>query len=86
MINRATDTFWKLFEALPADIQDLAKKNYDLFQADPQHPSLQFKRAGSYWSARVGIHYHALALEEDNERFWVWIGPHAEYDKIVSRR
>ncbi len=49
MANRATARFWKLYEALPPDIQRLADKNYELFRQDPQHPSLHFKRVGRFW-------------------------------------
>jgi hypothetical protein len=35
--------FWDLFDALPRDIQDLARAAYDLFHENPSHPGLQFK-------------------------------------------
>jgi hypothetical protein len=45
---------------------------------------LQFKRLGNYWSARVGLNYRALAMEDGADWVWVWIGTHAEYDKLVK--
>jgi hypothetical protein len=49
----------------------------------PQHPSPQFKKAGRFWSARVGLRYRALAVEDDDDLVWFWIGSHAEYDAFV---
>jgi len=40
----ATRRFWDLFHALPRDIQKVAVKNYRLWQRDPHHPSLHFRR------------------------------------------
>jgi hypothetical protein len=76
--------FWQLFRELPQEIQDLARKNYELLKADPSHPSLHFKRVGDYWSVRVGRTYRALATEVDDGLLWGWIGSHAEYDRIIG--
>jgi hypothetical protein len=51
----ASPRFWALYHALPADVRDLADKNYALLKSDPRHPSLHFKRLGELWSVRVGI-------------------------------
>jgi hypothetical protein len=32
-----------------------ADKNYALLKENPQHPSLQFKKIGRFWSVRVGL-------------------------------
>jgi hypothetical protein len=37
------------------------------------------------WSARVGIHYRAIAVEDGSDLIWFWIGHHAEYDRLVGR-
>jgi hypothetical protein len=77
--------FKALYDALPPAIRALADKNFALLKQDPKHPSLHFKRVqGNLWSARVGKHYRALALEGSDRFQWFWIGPHAEYDRIIS--
>jgi len=76
--------FWRLYNALPRDVRQVADKNYDLLQSDPAHPSLQFKEINGLWSVRVGLHYRAVAYRQANSLFWFWIGSHAEYDKILS--
>ena len=32
-------------------------------------------------SVRTGIHYRALAIEDDEDYIWVWIGNHVEYKR-----
>ena len=83
-MRRTTPQFWKRFDALPKEVQELARKNFKLLNQDSRHPSLQFKRLGDYWSARVGLNYRALAVEDDSDFVWVWIGSHAEYDKLIK--
>jgi hypothetical protein len=61
----------------------LARKNFKLLKQDCRHPSLQFKQLGDCWSARVGLHYRALAVEDGPDFVWVWIGTHGEYDKLI---
>lgn len=35
--------FWQCFNALPGDIQKVARRNYELLKQNPSHPSLNFK-------------------------------------------
>ena len=86
MTHRASRKFWDFHAALPADVQTLADNNYALLKANPRHPSLHFKKVGLYWSARVGIHYRAAAIEDGTDLVWFWIGHHSEYDKLLKRR
>ncbi|MBW4508374.1 MAG: hypothetical protein KME64_17940 [Scytonematopsis contorta HA4267-MV1] len=69
---------------MPTDIQELADKCYELLKDNPQHPSLHFKKVGSYWSVRVGLYYRVLAVKDNTDIVWFWIGSHAEYDKLLS--
>jgi mRNA-degrading endonuclease RelE of RelBE toxin-antitoxin system len=73
-----------LYEKLPATIQELADKNFELLKIDPKHPSLHLKKAGKYWSARVGMKYRVLGVEIREGMLWFWIGTHAEYDKMLD--
>jgi len=36
------------------------------------------------WSVRIGLHYRALAIEDDEDLLWIWIGSHAEYDRLLG--
>ena len=82
MKHSATPRFWAAYERLPPAIQKLADANFALLKSDPRHPSLQFKKVGKYWSARVGLRYRALAVEADDA--FVWIGSHADYDRLIG--
>lgn len=83
MRHFASASFWEAYGKLPGHIRNLADKNFALLKENPQHPSLQFKKAGRFWSARVGLRYRALAVEDDDDLVWFWIGSHAEYDAFV---
>jgi len=79
----ASSRFWTCYRQLPSNVQDLADKNFNLLKKDPTHPSLHFKKVGKLWSARVGSHYRALAVEIEDGYLWIWVGTHAEYDKLI---
>ncbi len=82
-MHKATPQFWKRFDQLPESVQQLARKNYELLKADPNHPSLRFKKVGKFWSARVGLSHRVLAVEDGADFIWVWIGAHDEYDRLI---
>ena len=84
-MHKATIRFWFCFNSLPRSTQALAKKNYALLKNDPKHPSLHFKKIGKLWSARVGKNHRALAMEDNKGFIWVWIGNHAEYEKLLNK-
>lgn len=85
MKARASKAFWQEFHRLPIDVQRNAHKQFVLWLSNPGHPSLQFKPvSGDQWSARVGLHHRAIAIRVDEMTFlWVWIGPHATYDRLA---
>jgi hypothetical protein len=83
MKHFASPSFWRACEELPAQIRELADKNYALLRHDSSHSSLQFKRVGKFWSVRVGLRYRALATDIEGDLLWFWIGSHADYDKLL---
>jgi hypothetical protein len=83
MKHFASPRFWAAYDTLPPSIRKLADANYGLLKRDPYHPSLQFKKVGRYWSARIGLRYRALAVETDGGYLWFWIGSHADYDRLI---
>jgi len=82
--HHASPDFWSCYRALPDNIRELADRSFSLLRADPRHPSLHVKKVGRFWSARVGLHCRALAVEAPDGLIWFWIGTHADYDKLVS--
>jgi hypothetical protein len=132
MTRFTTPEFWQHFNRLPAEIQKLAEKDFDLLRAclkngwngplarfrrqlaaespgglvahqnrpvacstqiwifrqalkqNSRHPSLRLKKAGAFWTVRVGIHYRAVAKERTEGLIWFWIGHHSEYDRLLA--
>lgn len=86
MKHTTSKRFWQCFDGLPAEIQALARRNYQLLTIDPGHPSLQFKQlgGGKLWSVRVGSYYRALGTSSKEGVHWFWLGTHGEYDKLVG--
>lgn len=74
-MHRTTPRFWEQYAGLPNDVRQLANKNFQLLKENPRHPSLQFKKIGNFWSARVGLAHRALAVEDGEDLIWVWLGP-----------
>jgi hypothetical protein len=83
LIHHASPDFWSCYNALPDLIREQADKAFALLKTNPQHPSLHLKKVGRFWSARVGLHYRALAVDAPDGVLWFWIGTHAEYDKLI---
>jgi hypothetical protein len=78
--------FRDAYAALPEHVQQQARRAYQLFQHDRSHPGLNFKKvdeANNIYSVRVGLGYRALGQFDGSEIVWFWIGPHADYDKLL---
>ena len=86
MKHYASSKFWKCFYSLSPEIQKLARKNYTLLKENPNHPSLHFKLVfnGRFRSVRIGIHYRALGVPIPEGVQWLWMGNHAEYDRLLG--
>ena len=88
MIHRANADFWDDYRRLPSEIRPRADKQFALLKANPQHPSLHFKKLGDrngqeIWSARVTLKYRALAIKLPDGYVWFWIGEHSVYDALI---
>lgn len=83
-MHKTTRRFWEEFNNLPQPIQSVAKKNFELLKADPHHPSLHLKKINRFWSVRIGLNYRALAVKEQDDYIWVWIGSHDEYNRLIK--
>lgn len=86
MKHFASTKFWQHFYALPAQIQQQARRSYRQLKQNPKHPSLQFKpvKNGAYRSVRVSLGYRALGVPVPEGVQWFWIGSHADYDKFIA--
>jgi hypothetical protein len=87
MQSKTTRGFWKCFDAMPHDIQELATKAYRLWRENPAHPGLRFKMVHStlpIYSIRISGGFRAVGVRAaDDMIVWYWIGTHAEYERII---
>jgi hypothetical protein len=89
MRHRAATDFWQQYRLLPQEVRTRADKQFSLLKANPQYPSLQFKKVGQrlgeeIWSARVTLNYRALAIKRADGYLWFWIGDHKAYVALIS--
>ncbi len=85
MKSVTTERFRKAFENLPKEIQERARKGYNLWKQDSYHPSLHFKQVTikPIYSVRIGLSYRALGIKQEETMIWFWIGSHEDYNKLI---
>jgi hypothetical protein len=86
--SHTTNDFRALLAAAPATVQAKAQGAYRLWADDPAHPSLRFKKVHStlpIFSVRIDLNWRALGVLKDGVMVWFWIGPHSEYEKLLSK-
>lgn len=89
MTSHTHKNFWKLYEKLPQNIREQAKKQYSIFANDPYHASLHFKCVHSskpIYSARVTKDYRAVGLLTNDVVIWFWIGNHKDYETLLKKK
>ena len=87
MKSRVRPSFWRAYASLDPEVRQAARRAYQLFSHNPDHPSLRFKKLGGYehvWSVRINEQYRALAERQGDTVTWVWIGTHNEFDKLFA--
>ena len=84
MPHYAAPRFWTAYDRLTPEVRALADKKFALLKQNPQHRSLDLKKVGKYWSARVGLAHRAVGIEIDAGIQWFWIGPHREYERLIK--
>ncbi|HEY5891837.1 MAG TPA: hypothetical protein VIT91_01280 [Chthoniobacterales bacterium] len=83
MNSSVTASFRKDFARLPGRIQVLAREKYRLWQRDPRHPSLHFKKVGEYWSVRIDDNYRAIGRIFEGRMYWFRICAHDDYEGLI---
>lgn len=87
MISQVRPSFWRAYDRLPSSVKARAKLAWQLFERDPNHPSLRFKKLqarNDVWSVRVTAQYRALGVRSGDTIEWIWIGTHNEFDNLFS--
>ncbi len=87
MKSYTSSHFWVVFHHLPKHVQRIAQAKFQMWKANPSHPSLAFKplKSSGTWSVRINDNYRALGRVESDTVEWFWIGPHDEYEEWIKR-
>jgi len=67
-------------------MQEKLRASYRLWSTDPTHPSLRFKKVHAtrpIYSVRIDLDWRAVGVLNGDTVVWFWIGPHAEYEKLL---
>ena len=89
MKSVTTKRFRTRLRALPREIQMQARRAYLLWRDNPAYPALQFKQVKPdvppLYSVRImNTGYRALGELDGDTVIWRWIGPHAEYERMLK--
>ena len=87
MRSHAAARFWRFYDNLPAEVRQRADTVFQLWQSDPHHPSLHFKRVDPrdpIYSVRAHRGYRALGWLEGDTVTWFWIGNHDNYSRLLK--
>ena len=88
MISHTEDRFWKAYGRLDRQMQKRARQAYRLFEKNPRHPSLHFKKVHAtepIYSVWVSLDDRVLGIRDGEEIVWFWIGPYDEYERLVGQ-
>lgn len=87
MISRTSPRFWKAFEDLADDVKQQAREAYGIFQENPSHPGLRFKKVHPelpVYSARINRDHRAVGVLNGDAIVWFWIGNHEAYGRLLK--
>jgi hypothetical protein len=86
--SQTTSRFWEAYSELSEKIKLRARKAYELFEENPRHPSLRFKKVHAHrpiYSVRITRDYRAVGIRKGESIIWFWIGSHEDYDRLLDR-
>jgi plasmid maintenance system killer protein len=72
---------------LDKSVRQASRRAYSLFEQNPAHPSLRFKKLGGYeriWSVRINEQYRAVGERDGDTIIWFWIGTHNDFDNLFG--
>lgn len=87
MISKVRPSFWRAYACLSTPVKERARIAWKLFEKEPSHPSLCFKKLkgrDDVWSVRINQQYRAVGVRSIDTIEWIWIGTHNEFDRLFS--
>jgi hypothetical protein len=83
-----TERFRRLYATAGELRQRQIKRAYKLWQENPAHPSIRFKKVHDtepIYSARVDLDWRAVGVLQEDTLVWFWVGAHDEYAALLRR-
>jgi hypothetical protein len=87
VISKTRPAFWRAYGPLASSVKARAREVYRLFEQNPDHPSLRFKKLqgrDNVWSVRINDQYRAVGVRTGDTVEWIWIGTHNEFDNLFT--
>lgn len=87
MISKVRPAFWRAYNRLAPSVKARAQEAYRLFEKNPDHPSLRFKKLQArddVWSVRINEQFRTVGVRAGDTVEWIWIGTHNEFDNLFS--
>lgn len=91
--SRRTDSYKKLLEKLPVEIQQACQQTFEDWKRNPS--SLKMKALAALnnegFSAEINLRYRALGFKQKDSEgktdyVWFWVGSHEDYNNIIANR
>ncbi len=86
MKSVTTEKFRQLYAQAPPDRRKKIKRAFQLWQLNPAHPSLRFKKVHNtlpIYSARVDLDWRAVGVLKADTLVWFWVGTHQQYEALL---
>lgn len=89
--SRRTESYKKLLDKLPTDIQNACQDAFINWKKDPSSlimkPLVQL--SGEAYSAEINRKYRALGFKAKDDKgktgyVWFWVGSHEDYNKVIA--
>ena len=81
-----TEQFRQLYTQAPLERRRNIRRAYQLWQENPAHPSLRFKKVHTtlpIYSARVDLDWRAVGVLKDGTLILFWVGSHKAYEALL---
>ena len=88
MQSQTTRRFRELLASASPAVRDKANDAYRLWSANPEHPSLRFKKVHAslpIYSIRIDLDWRAVGILREGVVVWFWVGPHSDYEKLLAK-
>jgi len=87
VISKTRPAFWRAYTLLAPSDKARPREAYRLFEQNPDHPSLRFKKLKArddVRSVRINEQYRAVGVRTGETIERIWIGTHNEFENLFS--